>query len=151
MTLPAEKNAVLDSYAGRRQETPDGGEEIYILAHANLTANTAYKISYGAHGPVTAAFASAAILEEVVVPEKAITSGAYFWGKTRGIVEDLVVPSDTYLALEGLKVHNGAVVGTNGAYAYADAEFAYVVTAVTVAATHADVYLLGREILATVV
>ena len=149
MSLPGTKNAAIDSYAGRRRETPSGGEEIYIKSHAALTAKTVYKISYGANGPVTAALADAAILEEVVVPEVAVASGEFFWGKTRGPIVGLVVPNDTYLVLEGLKIHDGAPVGTNAAYAYTGAEFAYVTAVVTVATAVANVYLLGREILAT--
>ena len=149
MLLPGIPSDVADSVAGRERETPDGGREKYVKAHAALTAGTVYKVSHSATGPVTAAIADGAVFYQVIVPERDVASGEYFWGKIRGFVADAVVPSDTYIALEGLKVDNGAVVGTNAAYAYSDAEFAYVITAVAVAAKAADIYLVGREILAT--
>lgn len=137
-----------DGYRGRR--LIEGNKEYMLVkAHAALTALTPYPISHDGYGPVTRAFADDTKWYWVGVPLNAQAANDIFYIQIRGPVEDMVVPSDTYILNEGIEVLNGAVAGTNAAYAETAEEFAVVTTAITAAAVAADVFLVGERIQAS--
>jgi len=126
----------------------EGGKEfIFAEADASLTAKTPYNVTYDENGkPLVKAIADGAHYNLVAIPERALVDGDTDRFQIYGAVEDMVVPSATYVAGRGLKIHDGAVAETGAAYALSDNEFAVITTGGTTV-TAIDVFLLGREAL----
>jgi len=73
----------------------DGNIRRHVRAHAALTAMTAYAVVWSSTGLVTSAATAATVsttgaLIRVVVPDRAVASGATFWGITGGAVDAMI-------------------------------------------------------------
>lgn len=111
---------------GNIRENGQGQFEMYVRAHAALTAKTPYKVYHDGNRYVTAAIADEAVTYIVGVPEKAIASGKDGWVVIGGIVESVVVPSATYTLRHGMKVHDGVLTSMGANFAFGANEFAVI-------------------------
>lgn len=133
----------------------DGKKYIYCRAGAALTKNTPYTIQYegGVQSslltcdPVAKAPLNTAVKQIVVVPvRRDLADNDSDWLQYQGVVEDLIVPSATYVAGRSLKLDAGAVTEIAAAPTNLDTEFASVQVGGTTV-TAIDVFLFGREAL----
>lgn len=109
---------------GNIRESGNGQIEMYVTAHAALTAKTPYKVYHDGDKYLTAALADEAVIYLVGVPEKAIASGKGGWVVIGGIVDDVVVPSATYTKGHGIKVHDGVLTTVGSAFMWTINAFA---------------------------
>jgi len=125
-----------------------GKKYIYATAAASLTAAVPYVVKYtGTNDPTVGAAVDGAFYNLVAVPSRALSTGDKDWFQIQGSCV-ITVPSATYVAARGLKIHDAAVTEMGAAHTNSVNEFAVIITGGTTV-TSITVYLQGREALGT--
>lgn len=117
------------------------GGSVSAAGHAKVGLQTATPYL------VALALADLAAPERIIVPGATIAANYYGWWQFQGYCT-LTVANGAYTAGHGLKVHDGIIKTTGGAWANGDIEFGIIVVGGG-AVTSLTVYLQGRESLGT--
>jgi hypothetical protein len=134
---------------GRERVNDKGQTELFVKAGASLTAKTMYRLQLDEDGFEAVAISTGAVYYRVCIPEAAISSGASGWVVVMGLVEDAVIPSTDTTAGKAFKIHDGAITDMTAAWAFSDNELGVYAATSGGATTTCDLFLSGREALAT--
>lgn len=126
----------------------DGSVWIEAVAHAALTAKTAYKVIVNEFGHVTAAIADDATIYYVAVPKASCSSGDVIWLQIGGICDDVITPSLSVSVGHAFSIVSGAIADVGADYSGLVSQFAVCRTAST-ASTTQDMMLYPERIEAT--
>lgn len=127
----------------------DGVDYTYAVAHATLTAKTAYRINFDEYGPLTAAISGNTSRNfRVGVATAATTTGNIAKLAVRGYFQSMVTPSLSVAVGHALSLSGGTITDDGADYGSLAAQFAVCVTATT-SKTHCSVYLPGKYITAS--
>lgn len=123
----------------------DGNMWLQVVAHAELTAKTPYKIIFNEYGRVSAALTGDAGLYMIGVPKKTVAAGAVGELQVHGYVENMITASLSVAVGHGLYIDAGAVADSGADYSGAKGEFA-VCTEESTTSTSQHVFLTGNII-----